>query len=268
MNATYATTGPSSEGVPAHRWVWPITAMTFVLGMFIALAVKSEKIAPEHGGPSSNVSSIVAAYKSLKTTVESQQMRIEKLQNDLAKAAGDRSPNGQMVKQLEEARFLAGLTKVRGPGIIVTLKDSAKRPPANLPNALNNDLTSMYIIHDVDIQRVLNELRAGGAEALAVNDQRVVATTSVRCVGPAVQVNGVPLAPPFEIKAIGDAANLDSTLKLPGGIGEMFRSTDPAMLSVVERQKIELPAYAGGQARYAMPVESDSSTSESTTSKD
>jgi uncharacterized protein YlxW (UPF0749 family) len=155
---------------------------------------------------------------------------------------------------LIEDQFLAGLTKVEGPGIVVTLRDSAKQPPADLPNSIEDSLTSMYIVHDVDIERVLNELRAGGAEALAVNDQRVVATTSVRCVGPAIQVNGVPQTPPFRISAIGDSQSLAKVLALPRGIGDMLRSADPAMIAIEQKQKLVLPAYAGFESRYAKPL--------------
>jgi uncharacterized protein YlxW (UPF0749 family) len=245
-----------SEAVAAQRWVWPITAMTFILGIFIALAVKSEKLVLVRDTPASNLGGLWNAYQALKVTESRDRLRIDELQTENAKLLNSSSNVSSLFqKQLNEAQFLAGVTKVAGPGIIVTLRDSNKRPPTNLPTALATDLTNMYIIHDVDIQRVLNELRAGGAEALAVNDQRIVATTSVRCVGPAIQVNGVPLTPPFRIAAIGDSASLSTTLQLPGGIGEVLKAADPAMLSVSQMPKLVLPSYAGFQSRYAKPVQ-------------
>ncbi|HEY3331714.1 MAG TPA: DUF881 domain-containing protein [Capsulimonadaceae bacterium] len=258
--APYGIAPPVAEAAtPQARaervWVWPITAMTFILGMFIALAMKSEKLVFVRDAPASNVSGVVAAYQALKVTESRDRLRIEELQNQNAKLMNSSSSvSGLFQKQLTEAQFLAGVTKVTGPGVVVTLTDSNKRPPANLPGALATDLTNMYIVHDVDIQRVLNELRAGGAESLAVNDQRVVATTAVRCVGPAIQVNGVPLTPPFRITAIGDAKSLNTTLLLPGGLGEQIKSADPAMLTVVQSPKLTLPAYAGFQPHYAKPV--------------
>ena len=245
----------ASTPPPSHRWVWPITAMTFVLGMFIALAIKTEKIVLVRDAPSSNVTGIIAAYHALEQTVTKQQGRIRELQTENDKLADDQGRVGsRLASHLTEAQFLAGLTKVEGPGVVVTLRDSAKRPPANLPGGLTTDLTNMYIVHDVDIQRLLNELKAGGAEALAVNDQRIVATTAVRCVGPAIQVNGVPQTPPFRISAIGDSQSLASTLALPGGIKEILRSTDPEMISIDQKQKLILPAYAGFESRYAKPL--------------
>ncbi len=253
-------TSAVNEPTAGQRWVWPITAMTFILGIFIALAVKSEKLVLVRDTPASNLGGLWNAYQALKVTEGRDRLRIDELQTENGKLMNSNSSVSTLFqKQLNEAQFLAGVTKVAGPGIIVTLRDSTKRPPTNLPGALATDLTNMYIIHDVDIQRVLNELRAGGAEALSVNDQRVVATTSVRCVGPAIQVNGVPLTPPFHIAAIGDPQSLSTTLQLPGGIGEMLKSADPAMLSVGQVPKLVLPSYAGFQTRYAKPVQETAS---------
>jgi uncharacterized protein YlxW (UPF0749 family) len=223
--------------------------------MFIALAIKSEKIILQRDAPSSNLTGVIAAYHALEQTVTKQQSRIRELQTEYDKLLEDKGRDkGQIASQLYDAQFLAGLTKVEGPGVVVTLRDSEKRAPNNLPSGLTTDLTNMYIIHDVDIQRVLNELRAGGAESLAINDQRVVAITSVRCVGPAIQVNGVPQTPPFRISAIGDEKSLAATLALPGGIGEMLRSTDPEMITIEQKPKLILPAYAGFESRYAKPL--------------
>src|SRR5437764_13741691 len=83
---------------------------------------------------------------------------------------------------LQEARAYAGLTEVTGPGVVVTLQDSKKQPmiavgPEN------------YLIHDRDINEVINELRSAGAEAIAVGTQRVVNSTAARCLGPVGMVN-------------------------------------------------------------------------------
>jgi uncharacterized protein YlxW (UPF0749 family) len=69
----------------------------------------------------------------------------------------------------------------------------------------------------VDIQALVNELWAAGAEAVSVNNQRVVTRTSIRCVGPTVLVNGVRMAAPYVVKAIGPSADLEMALRMPGG---------------------------------------------------
>ena len=102
---------------------------------------------------------------------------------------------------------------------------------------------------------MVNELRAAGAEAFAVNDQRIVATTAIRCVGPAIQVNSVPLTPPYKIRAIGDPATLSSALALPGGIAEQLKQTDANMIAVAKVPRVVLPAYKGStEFRFCHPV--------------
>ena len=153
--------------------------------------------------------------------------------------------------QLSQAEFLAGMTPVQGPGIIVTLHDSTKP----LPNGLPPGMTPPNLIHDTDINQVVDELKAGGAEAIAVNDQRLVAITPIRCAGPTIFVNFIPQTPPFTIKAIGSPKTLAATLNIPGGIASQIKRFDASMLSVEETQSLRLPAFSERSVPYyAKPV--------------
>jgi len=151
-----------------------------------------------------------------------------------------------------EADLLAGLTPVQGPGLIVTLRDSKMPlppfPKGSVPGAPN-------LIHDTDINQVVNELKASGAEAIAVNNQRLVGMSPIRSAGPTVYVNTTPQAPPFVIKAIGDPETLQTALNLPNGVADGLRHMDPAMISMQPSPGLTLPAYNGtAQPRYAHPV--------------
>ena len=140
---------------------------------------------------------------------------------------------------------------MQGPGVVVTLTDSKKRLPQNM----SLGMTPPNIIHDTDINQVVNELKAAGAEAIAVNDQRLVATSSVRTAGPTLLINFVPTAPPFVIQAIGDPKTLAAAMNLPGGMGSQLKAYDPAMFSVREAGTLTLPAYSGrNEPRYAKPL--------------
>jgi len=153
--------------------------------------------------------------------------------------------------ELSNARFLAGLTPVQGPGVVVTLNDSKKTLPGKMPPGI----AAPSLIHDTDINAVINELKAAGAEAIAVNDQRLVATSPVRCAGPTVFVNNMPIAAPFVIKAIGDPKALAVAMTHPGGIAAQIKMFDSAMFSVKDAGALMLPAYSGGGVpRYAKPV--------------
>lgn len=154
------------------------------------------------------------------------------------------------------ARFLAGLTPVQGPGLVVTLRDSKKPlphfPKGAFPGGPN-------LIHDADINQVVDELKAAGAEAIAVNDQRLVGMSPIRCAGPTVYVNNVPQAPPFIVRAIGNARALQAALNLPNGVADGLRRMDPAMITMQRSANLTIPAYNGAaQPRYAHPVASAS----------
>jgi uncharacterized protein YlxW (UPF0749 family) len=139
---------------------------------------------------------------------------------------------------------------VSGPGIIVTLNDSKKRF-LDAPVAVQN----AGIIHDLDINSVINELKAAGAEAISINHERVVALTAARCAGPTVFVNNIPQTPPYVIRAVGDGPTLDTALKLPGGVFDQLSQMDPAMIKIQTSDKMLVPAYTGPtQPRFAKPV--------------
>jgi len=159
------------------------------------------------------------------------------------------TPTGS--EALSQARFLAGLTPVQGPGVVVTLNDSKRHLSGKLPPGM----APPNIIHDTDVNQVVNELKAAGAEAVAINDQRLVAVSPIRGVGPTIMVNFIPQAPPFVIKAIGSSKAMTTAMNLPGGVAGQIRSYDPAMFSVREAGTLTLPAYSGtGEPRYAKPI--------------
>ena len=112
-------------------------------------------------------------------------------------------------EELERQRVAAGLTAVHGPGVVVTLDDSSRAVPAG-------DDAANYLVHDYELRDVVNLLWLAGAEAVAVNDERLVASTSIYCVGSTVIVNETRLSPPYDMRAIGNAAQLESTLQDPG----------------------------------------------------
>lgn len=158
--------------------------------------------------------------------------------------------SGIMDSEIERLSVLSGVSAVEGKGIEIVLDDSeiASKPGDN-PN--------LYIIHDEDLLRVLNELRAAGAEALALNDQRIVAISEIRCAGPTVSINNVRSAPPYIIKAIGNPKNLISALRLRGGVIETFEFWG-IQAKIKTSDKIHIPAYKGlKNFEYAQSVEEE-----------
>ncbi|GIV19551.1 MAG: hypothetical protein KatS3mg023_1302 [Armatimonadota bacterium] len=242
-----------------NPWVTPVTMMALVLGALLAVSLKTQQSIRSTSLPSNRFSGLAAAYRDQQEQLKMANEEISKLrerttqyENEMASAS---EKTRLLNNALQEAKFLAGLTPVEGPGIEVVLQDSKKRPPANSPIDIEN-----YIIHDSDLQRVVNELHAAGAEAVSINGQRIIANTAIRCVGPTIQVNGIALSSPYVIQAIGDPETLMGALNLPQGVLADIQAIDPNMVKVTKKNNIQIPAYTGSLVfRYAKPVVSTSS---------
>ena len=146
---------------------------------------------------------------------------------------------------LATMRERMGLVAAEGPGLVVTLDDSSDRqsPSGNL-----NDL----VIHSQDVQAVANGLWGAGAEALAVNGQRVVPTSAILCVGNTLLINGTVHSPPFRFTALGadlhDAFLSDSLVKRFAEDAERFKLG----FKVEDRDRVSVPAYSGtSKVRFA-----------------
>jgi uncharacterized protein YlxW (UPF0749 family) len=251
---------------PGDRRVWwaSLFVLCAVLGALLGLSFKTQDTITRLDLPSQNFGGLAERYRmlqqkddGLERTVTDQTQRLERYQ----KVAATHSQTASILgEDLSHARFLAGLTPVAGPGLIVTLNDSKKTfpiAPAGIQNGGQTDSNlgdELVMIHDVDILQVINELRAAGAEAIAINDQRVVATSPIRCAGPTVLVNFVPVTPPFVIRAVGDPKTLEDAMNLKGGEAEYLRVRGPDMVKLDTANALHIPAYTGpSQPKYAKP---------------
>lgn len=194
-----------------------ITAAGVTLGFLIAVQVRTLS-RPFQAG---TMRVPVLAERLLRAHEEIQKLRneVEKLREKIREYEGwmaeGKTATEKLRSELERARLLAGLTQVQGPGIIVKLEDAPKTVWGVDP--------TLGVVHDTDLLVLVNELRAAGAEAIAINDQRVGALTAIRCVGPLITVNGVTISPPYEIAAIGDPDKLEKALLMPEGVVAQLR---------------------------------------------
>lgn len=245
----------------SHRsFIWQISAVCFILGLILAAAVvTASQVARSGKGPRIAGFSydLNNEFKQATEKKESEYETVIKQKNEYISKLEDRLTRGTSAsslirKTLQETQFNAGLTDAIGPGVRIVLTDSQKPPLVN-----NDGLKLSILVHDADINSVVNELKACGAEAIAVNGQRVVASTSIRCVGPVVHVNGVPSAPPYVIEAIGEQDALMNGMNLPGGVFADLRRFDPDMIRIEKRASMRLPAFGGNpKTRFAHPPKS------------
>ena len=162
-----------------------------------------------------------------------------------AAADGDVSPRVESaraaVAALEPA---AGLTAVTGPGISVSMSDAPRDSAGNYPAGVDPD---DLVVHQQDVQSVVNALWAGGAEAMMIMDQRVLTTSAVRCIGNTLLLQGRTYSPPFVVTAIGDAAAMSSELDVEPGVQLLLQYVDKYQLGyeVKVLDDAALPAYDG-----------------------
>ncbi len=157
----------------------------------------------------------------------------------LTRSEGDGVPQ----VTLDAAAALAGQSPVKGPAVAVVLDDA---PSGVHPAGVSDEL---LVVHQQDIQAVVNALWSGGAEAMTIQGQRVTSRTGVKCVGNSVVLHGVPYAPPYEIVAIGDQAKLEQALADSSAL-QIYRQYVAAYgLGYNERREsqVTLPAYRGSQ---------------------
>lgn len=152
-------------------------------------------------------------------------------------AAGKGGADKALKDELEKARMAAGMVPVKGPGVQVTLNDSPRElKPGEDPN--------LYILHEEDLLKVINELRAGGAESLAINGQRLLATSEIRCAGNTILVNTKKVVPPIVIVATGNPDTLKSGLEIKGGIFEQLQFWG-LVADVKKMTSVTVPAFIG-----------------------
>lgn len=159
-----------------------------------------------------------------------------------------KSQNGETVSRDQEVvKMSAGVIAVQGPGVLISIDDSKRATkPGENPN--------LYLIHDDDILKVINELWAAGAEAISINDQRLIASSEIRCAGPTLSVNNSRSSPPYDIRAIGEPQTLENALRMRGGVVETLQFWG-IQVSIKRQDSLQVPAFKGAfHFEYAKPV--------------
>jgi uncharacterized protein YlxW (UPF0749 family) len=192
------------------------------------------------------------ALEEEQAVLEAQLAAVEAELGDLlAESEGSQSALAQVNEELAATRLAGGLTAVTGPGVVIEIADSRRVLPVG-ENPAN------YIVLADDLRDLVAALWHAGAEAVSINGERLVATTSIYGVGSSVLVNTAFLSPPFRIEAIG-----------PGELEARFRS-DPAYLgrvaqrieafdleyAMVSSPELRLEPFIGStRLRWAVPLE-------------
>jgi uncharacterized protein YlxW (UPF0749 family) len=228
-------------------------AVAAALGLLMVILVNANRAAPVEARIGQRVE-IVELIRAEQQRNEALAARVEELAAELAALEQQQSGASGVLDVLSaevgELTGPAGMTPVGGPGVTVTLRDSRIAPPAD--GDFNN-----YVIHEQDLQAVINGLWAGGAEAVSVNGNRILSTTAIRCVGNVLLLHGVTHSPPYVIEAIGDESELRAAVERDPGVATFVDAVSRYQLgyTIDSVEDLVLPGYEGlSTMQNARPV--------------
>jgi len=201
------------RGRAGSAWRWLVPAVCVVAGLIFATSAQASHGTDLRSPESANLADLIRAAEAQVAQSASQ---LAQLQGSVLVSTNQAGRENSAVGAAQQAavplQLPAGLTAVSGPGIRVVL-DDARGTPAGAevdPNQL--------VVHQSDLQAVVNALWTGGAEAMTIAGQRVIATSAVRCVGNTLLLNGRVFSPPFPVEAIGPYGTMRSALDRSPGV--------------------------------------------------
>ena len=229
-----------------------LTIMCFVLSIAIAVQIKTVNNNGVRTGASQSESNLKAQVLRMKEKYEEEYKLLEGLTDELERVRQNVASSNSELKELEDKikkdNLLLGNTKVKGQGITITLNDG--KPDLSL---FLDDKD--VLVHDTNVLYVINELRNAGAEAISINDERVVNKTAISCDGNVIVVNGEKIGTPIIVSAIGYPAKL-ATLDRPGGTLENVFRIPGKIAELKKSNSVEIPKYTGVYSyKYAKTVE-------------
>jgi uncharacterized protein YlxW (UPF0749 family) len=229
----------------------PLGIISALIGLLITLQIKSLAFTASEAFPPSrreeDIANLIRASEAKQTELTGELLLLKEQIAARLDPTRAHTPDQATGQEAWQAQVVAGILAVKGEGIVLTVDDS--HVPVGKGENPNN-----AIVHNEDLLRLANVLTAAGAEALAINDQRLSAGSEITCAGPTILINKTRMAPPFVIKALGDPTMLTAAVDMPGGVVESLRSYG-LELKAESSSAIEIPAlgsmptfrYAKGQ---------------------
>ena len=214
-------------------------------GILFATSAGASRGADLRGGARSDLPDLIRAEQ---RRADETSQRLDRLRSEIEAATARAGVTDRRVaaeqRRSEALGLAAGTVPVNGPGLRVSLSDAPRSSDRVLPDDTSPD---DLVVHQQDVQAVVNALWRGGAEAMQIMDQRVITTSAVRCVGNTLILQGRVYSPPFRITVIGDPQRLRDALDASPGV-QLYRyyvDTFGLGYAVEQRTGVRLPGYDG-----------------------
>ena len=230
--------GPGERTRRTWSVLVPVTAL--LAGLLFATSASTAQGTDLRAGRFSQLTDLIVAAQD---TVAGQERQAAELRREVADssrlAAAGSSTAAAETRRGDALAPAAGLEPVAGPGLVVVLDDAPRTPASDNPDDL--------VVHQQDVQSVLNGLWAGGAEAVTLMGERLVSTSAVRCVGNTLLIQGRLVGPPFVVRAIGDGSRMRTALAREPGVALFRQYVDAYGLTyeVSGAPALKMPSYTG-----------------------
>ncbi len=233
---------------------WQLTLGVALLGLGFLVAAQLAAEGPRVRYTTQERTPLVETAAGLQAAQDELKIRILQLREQIQSTEQAGEGSAALVRglndELERARIAAGLIPLTGTGIVLQLDDSVE-PPAPDDNAED------YLVGARDVRSVVEELWAAGAEAIAVNTERITPSTAIIDIGPSILVNSAYLVGPYQVTALGPD-DLYARLSASPGFVDFIRGRAEAWgikVSIAEPETVDMPAFAGTVTlRYARPA--------------
>ncbi len=235
---------PGAAARPGWRLGVPIVLA--IAGLLFAITGTTARGTNLRSGENTRLIDLIQAAQERNDRVRLTGDRLRGQVDELAGEAQDPEA-AQLRKEADKVAGVAGLTPRTGGGLTVVLDDAPPgaldRSYPGLPEPTPDDL----VVHQQDLQAVVNALWAGGAEAIRLMDQRIISTSAVRCVGNVLILQDRVYSPPYAVTAIGDVSRLTKALAESSAISNYREYVDAYGLGwkLEEHSRITVPAYTG-----------------------
>jgi uncharacterized protein YlxW (UPF0749 family) len=226
-------------------WTALVPVVALVAGLLFATSSRTALGTDLRAGESSQLPGLIQQRDADVARQQEELARLQQQVQGLTDQAASRNSE-VAAAQAEGAQGMtsAGLTALEGPGLSVTLDDAPPDPNGAQPGNVSPD---NLVIHQSDVQGVVNAMWAAGADGVAIMGQRLIATSAVICVGNTLLLQGRTYSPPFVVTAIGDAAAIRAQLAVSPQVAVFQQAVEDFGLtfSVRERPEVTVPAYDG-----------------------
>jgi uncharacterized protein YlxW (UPF0749 family) len=223
-----------------RSWRTLVPVICLVAGFGLAATARDSRGTELRAPATANLRDLVTQAERRVRVADAEVARLQRqVHTATGNAARVDSAVARAQRRVNPMRRPGGLQAVTGPGLEVVLDDASSVPSGVDPNQV--------VVHQSDIQAVVNALWAGGAEAMSINGERIIATSAVQCVGPTLLLNGEVYSPPFRVVAIGPSSSMQARLDASPGV-RLFRQAASYYdlgWTVDTVDEVELPAYTG-----------------------